>query len=307
MIIVIYRNVIQISRETKIIKLKLDIIFKRIFGNEKNDKIISALIEDLLEMERGSIKKIEINNVELPPDELNKKFSRLDLKMHIDGKVVNIEMQVNFESDFKDRVLFYWSKLYSEELGSGDEYGDLKKTICINIINFNAFDCEDYHSHFKVKEVNRDEVLSDKLDIHFFELKKIKTSAKHKPMEDWLNLINAETEGELMDIESTTQIKEIRDTIVLLRELNADEKLKQEAYYREKRLHDEASALGHARREGIAEGLEKGLLKGRAEGEAKGLAKGRAEGEAKRESEIVKNLRKMGMTEEQIKAALGNK
>ena len=42
-------------------------------------------------------------------------------------------------------------------------------------------------------------------------------------MEDWLNLINAETEGELMDIETNTQIKEVRDTIVILRELNADE------------------------------------------------------------------------------------
>ncbi|MCM1228049.1 MAG: Rpn family recombination-promoting nuclease/putative transposase [Clostridium sp.] len=292
------------------IKLKLDIIFKRVFGNEKNDKIISAFVEDLLEMERGSIQKIEINNVELPPDELDKKFSRLDLKMHIDDKVVNIEMQINYESDFKDRTLFYWSRLYSEELGSGEEYDDLKKTICINIINFNAFECGDYHSHFKVKEIERDEILSDKLDIHFFELKKIKKSAKHKPMEDWLNLINAETEGELMDIESTTQIKEIRDTIVLLRELNADEKLKQEVYYREKRLHDEASALGHARREGIAEGLAEGLEKGRVEGEAKGLVKGRAEGEAKgREEErnrLAENLRKMGMTEEQIKAALGN-
>ncbi len=107
-------------------------------------------------------------------------------------------------------------------------------------------------------------------------------------MEDWLNLINAETEGELMDIETNTQIKEVRDTIVILRELNADEKVKQEAYYREKRLHDEASALGHARREGIAEGLEKG----------------RVEGAVKRESEIVANLRKMGMTGEQIKLAL---
>lgn len=61
-------------------------------------------------------------------------------------------------------------------------------------------------------------------------------------MEDWLNLINAETEGELMDIENTTQIKEIHDTSVILCELNADQKVKQEAYYREKRLHDEASA-----------------------------------------------------------------
>ncbi len=81
-----------------------------------------------------------------------------------------------------------------------------------------------------------------------------------------------------MDIENTTQIKKVRDTIVILRELNTDEKLKQEVYYREKRLHDEASALGQARREGMAE----------------------------RKLEIVKNLRKMGMTEEQIKIALGN-
>lgn len=168
--------------------------------------------------------------------------------MHVDNRVVNIEMQVNYEADFKDRTLFYWSKLYSEELAAGDEYSDLKQTICINIINFNAFECKEYQSHFKVLETNRHEVLSDKLDIYFFELKKIKNSTNNKPMEDWLNLINAETEGELMDIETNTQIKEVRDTIVILRELNADEKVKQEAYYREKRLHDEASALGHARR-----------------------------------------------------------
>lgn len=274
------------SRETKIVKLKLDIIFKRIFGNDKNDKIIAAFVEDLLELKRGSIQKIEIKNVELPPDELDKKFCRLDLKMHIDDKIVNIEMQINFEPDFKDRTLFYWAKIYSEDLGSGEEYGDLKKTICINIINFNAFECNDYHSHFKVKEVDRNEVLSDKLDIHFFELKKIKSSVKHKPMEDWLNLINAETEGELMDIENTTQIKEVRDTIVILRELNADQKVKQEAYYREKRLHDEASALGYARREGIAEG--------------------EAMGRKEERNRLAENLRKMGMTEEQIKLALGN-
>ncbi len=48
---------------------------------------------------------------------------------------------------------------------------------------------------------------------------------------------------------------EIGDTIVMLRELSADDKIRQEAYYREKRLHDEATALGHARREGEAIGL----------------------------------------------------
>lgn len=95
------------------------------------------------------------------------------LKLSVDGRIVNIEMQVNKEEDFKERTLFYWSKLYSEELKAGDEYEKLKQTICINIINFELFKCEDYHSHFKVMESERHEVLTDKFAIHFFELKKL--------------------------------------------------------------------------------------------------------------------------------------
>ena len=53
-------------------------------------------------------------------------------------------------------------------------------------------------------------------------------------------------------------------TTVILREMSADEKIREEARRREKRLHDEATALNHARKEGIEEGIEKG----RAEGEA---------------------------------------
>lgn len=79
-------------------------------------------------------------------------------------------------------------------------------------------------------------------------------------MEDWLDLINAETEGELMELNQTTSIPEVKDTIVMLRHLSSDEKIRQEAYYREKRMHDEANALGGARREGYVEGVAEGML-----------------------------------------------
>ena len=42
----------------------------------------------------------------------------------------------------------------------------------------------------------------------------------------------------------------------MIRHLSTDEKVCQEAYYREKRLHDEANALGGARKEGLEEGRE---------------------------------------------------
>ena len=280
-----------------IVKLKLDIIFKRVFGNENNKDILAALVSALLEIPRKSIREITIHNVELPPEYLEQKFSRLDLRLDVDGRTVNVEMQVNHEPDFRERTLFYWSKIYSEDLKAGDEYGDLRRTVCVNIINFNLFDCEDYHSHFKVMEKERHEVLSDKFAIHFFELRKINNVRKNQAMEDWLRLINAETEGELMAIQQTTAIPEVKETIVMLRQLSADEKVRQEAYYREKRLHDEATALGSARREGIAIGLEQG----RAEGEAKG----RAEGEQNLKNKLMEKWRAAGIPEDQIKELLG--
>ena len=69
---------------------------------------------------------------------------------------------------------------------------------------------------------------------------------------------------------------------MMLRKLNADERVRQEALYREKRLHDEASALGSARREG------------------------KAEGRAEERSKIADTMRKKGYTEEQIKDLLGD-
>jgi len=288
--------------DERIVKLKLDIIFKRIFGNAKNENIIAAFISDLLEIPRKDIKAVYIDNVELVPEYLDQKFSRLDIKMDVDGRIVNIEMQVNREPDFKDRTLFYWSKLYSEELKVGEEYGELKQTICINIINFDLFDFEDYHSNFRILENERGELLTDKFAIHFFELKKLGKFKRNRRMEDWLDLINAETESDLMEIQNKSTIPEVHETIVKLRELSADEKLKREAYYREKRMHDEASAIIGSRREGRAEGLAEGLAKGLAEGREKGLA----EGKTKERDIIIKNMRKNGFTEEQIKLVLGN-
>ena len=271
------------NKDERIVKLKLDVIFKRVFGNEQNQDIIAAFISDMLDIPRKSIQSIIINNVELTPEFLEQKFSRLDLKLNVDGRIVNVEMQVNREDDFKERTLFYWSKLYSEELKVGDVYGDLKQTICINIINFDLFDCKDYHSLFKIKENERNEVLTDKFAIHFFELLKINKYKKNKRVEDWLNLINAETEGDLMAIQQKTTIPEVQQTIVMLREMSADEKIRQEAYYREKRLHDEASALGSARREG------------------------KEEGRSKERKLIADTMRRNGFTEEQIRIALGGK
>ena len=65
-----------------------------------------------------------------------------------------------------------------------------------------------------------------------------------------------------------------------VRELSADEKLRIEAFYREKRLHDEANAINGSRREGIKIGR------------------------AEKRSEIIEKLLKKVFSKEQIEDIL---
>ena len=87
-----------------------------------------------------------------------------------------------------------------------------------------------------------------------------------------------------MKLQQKTDIPEGKDTIVMLRQLSTDDKIRQEAFYRERQLHDEASALGSARREG----------------EAIGLAKGETIGMVKKEADIILKFHQKGKTPEQI-------
>ncbi len=272
-----------------IVKAKLDVIFKKIFGSKDNEDILKDFLSQILEIPIETIQSITMNNTETIPETLTGKFSRMDLKMQLNSdKLINVEIQVKEEPDFRDRTLFYWSKMYSSELKSGEEYGELKECICINIINFNMFECGEFHSHFKILEKNRHEVLSDKLSIHFFELKKINKKANpNNRMELWMQLINAETEEELEMLENTN-IPTIQKAVLIIKEMSEDEKIQEIARIREKQMHDEATAIGHAKREGRAEGRAEGITIG----------------EEKAKSRLIAVMRKNGMSEEQIQQLL---
>jgi predicted transposase/invertase (TIGR01784 family) len=47
------------------------------------------------------------------------------------GEQLNIEVQLVNQYNMDKRTLFYWSKIYSEQLREGQPFNDLKKTITI--------------------------------------------------------------------------------------------------------------------------------------------------------------------------------
>ena len=109
-----------------VVSAKLDVIFKKLFT--ENEDLLHSFVASMLDIPTDSIKTIKISNPELPPETVESKFSRLDLSLNVDDKLINVEIQVKMEPDYRDRTLFYWAKLYTSELKSGEEYGNLKTT-----------------------------------------------------------------------------------------------------------------------------------------------------------------------------------
>ena len=238
-----------------IVKAKLDIIFKKLFTDEGNQHLLQAYLSDTLGIPYDSIENLVVLNSEIMPDSITEKYSRMDIRMKANGRLINVEMQIKDEGDYKDRSMYYLSKLYSNQLKSGDGYGKLNQCISINVLNFILFDeWADFHSSFRMREDKRNSVLTDNFIAHYFELKKIgKNFDKNNKQELWLRLINAETEDEL-DMLQQTGVKQIQDAVVVLHKMSADEKTRELAEMREKALHIEATEKAHAKAEGRAEG-----------------------------------------------------
>ncbi len=227
-----------------ILKPKLDVVFKMIFADPGGEECLKSLIASIIGVPKEKITELTIENTELIPELVDDKFSRLDIKVRVNGKKINIEIQVAFDEDYISRTIFYWAKLFTEGFKKATPYSELPETISINILGFDYFECDDYWSHFQLLEKKRGELLTDKVSFHYLELKKAAGESGDSTLLQWLHLINAETEDDLMAAEAMAQktdASEIKEAIVRIRTLSADEKARELAYQRELSLHEKAT------------------------------------------------------------------
>jgi predicted transposase/invertase (TIGR01784 family) len=234
---------------------KDDTLFKMLFV--KHEGLLKHLVSELMGIRYESIGEFRITNPEMPPQHAGEKFCRLDINMTVDGQLVDLEVQVQNEGDYPERVLFNWAREYSSALPAGGKYKDLPRAVIISILNFKLFECEEYNSEYRVMEVGRHTVLTDKMSLYFYELGKLpeRVDAKDKRLL-WLKLFKADTKEELSDIERT-EVKEMKEAVQAYHQITAESEFRELVRLRERTRHDEASALWHAQEEGMKKEREK--------------------------------------------------
>lgn len=129
---------------------KNDFVFKRIFGSEENkDLLLAFLNHTFQEAGEQPLTEIVLMNPYTDKDSPHDKQSIFDIQAKtVDGKLINIEMQLFNRYDNEKRTLYYWSKQYASQLEEGQSYKKLKKCVIINILNFSIIPNERYHNVF---------------------------------------------------------------------------------------------------------------------------------------------------------------
>ena len=152
---------------------RVDIAFKKIFGVEENKDLLISLINSIVGDE-DQVSGVTLLNPYNPKNFRQDKLSILDIKAEgVDGKRFNIEIQISDEADYDKRSLYYWAKLYTEQLKVAADYSTLSKAIGIHILNFISIpSVEKYHNVFHITEKKSGLLYFKDLELHTVELKK---------------------------------------------------------------------------------------------------------------------------------------
>ena len=253
---------------------QIDFVFKKIFGTEKNKPILINFLNAVIKP-TTPIKDVEIKNNDIDKDFIEDKFSRLDVKATTSNKEhINIEIQVKNEYNMIQRTLYYWSKMYSEQIQNRDNYSKLERTVCINILNFKYLKNDKYHNAYRLKEITSNEELTDLQEIHFIELPKfneignkeyVENVEEMDALEKWLEFLIEPESNTVRQLELNNE--EIKLAKSELYRLSMDSKEREQYNMREKAIYDRISALENAEAKGkierelelIKESLNQGL------------------------------------------------
>ncbi len=240
---------------------KLDLVFKQLFTQDTG--ILADLLNAVLKLSgRRSIRSVKIRNPLILPDDIIKKFIILDIRAQDrSGRQYDIEMQSRKYIFYPGRALYYLTRMYADQLESGEDYGELRPVVGIHFLDFTLFPEEnDFRFCFRLRDSRHPELgLTDDFSLHIFELpklreKKDRTGPKEKDLGEWLHFFNyAHKEGD-ETVRAYYTNPMIHRAFGVLETLSADDEVRLRAEMREKALKDEVSALGAERREGRKEG-----------------------------------------------------
>jgi predicted transposase/invertase (TIGR01784 family) len=317
------KNKRAVIKPARFLDPKTDVVFKKIFG--QNPDLVKSFLNAILPLNEDClIDTVEYLLPEQSPRIPSLKNTIVDVKCTDQlGRIFIVEMQLNWTTNFKNRLLFGVSKAYVQQMNKGEDYESLCPVYGLGIINDTFDPSEEWFHHYRTVNVKDSSKVLRGLELIFLELPKFKPqNFKHRKMGVlWLRFLK-EINEKLVDIpEEFMENPDLSKAVELaqesgysLVELDAYDKY-WDAIQVEKTIKKDARIAGLqegkeiGKQEGLQEGKEigkqEGLQEGKEIGKQEGLQEGKEMGREERTKDLVRRLLAEGVDIQLISKVTG--
>ena len=269
--------------EERYISLLTDFGFKRIFGTAINKDLLICFLNSLFDGKQV-VKDVSYLNPEHVGDVYADRRDIFDVYCEGEnGEKFIVEMQNAYQAYFKDCSLFYSTFPIREQAPKGNDWDfKINHVYTVALLNFNmyedAFDKEKTRHHVQLCNTATHKISYDKQEFIYVVLAKFnKTLGELETLyEKWLYALKnlyklSQRPKELCD--------KVFDRLFEEAEIAKFSPLEMREYEASKKAYrDIKNSVDTAKREGIAEGMEKGMKQGMEKGMKQGMEKGMKQG-----------------------------
>ena len=299
--------------------------FLRIFGGQDSKPVARSLANAILREvglpELGEIERIEADSA--TPGTVSLKSTRCDVVMVLEGRIVDLEAQrhvVNVDN----KSMLYAAKLLVDNTPRGRDakYVEMPQVVVITLLSeAEAFEDDCFVSPCRM-QWDRGGAPAEGTDRVMFVLvelekvarlyNKVTSEVLADELTAWLYVLargyrdEEEVEEIVQSIESIEKFAEMYGLAIDDPDIKRQYDLYQESILEQNEIEYEAEQRGLKRGEerGLEIGMKRGEERGLKLGEERGLKLGEERGIERERERIVENLRKLGMSEDQISAAI---
>ena len=260
------------SMKGKYLSPKADLTFKLVFAEHKD--LMMSLLNALLPLaEDAPITFIEYETPEMAPERKDGKNSIVDVRCKdAKGRHFLVEMQMNWDEEFKKRVIMNASKAVMKQVGTAELYTLIQPVFSLNLLNakMNGEAPEEFYHDYAILNVDHPECSLDYLRFVFVELPKFqpRNIMEKKMAVLWLRFLTEINED---TVEAPAELLENEEISKALRIVEKSAMSEGQLYAYERfwdAVNNEHVLMVGRYKEGMADGLEKGRAEGKAEGRA---------------------------------------
>jgi predicted transposase/invertase (TIGR01784 family) len=231
-----------------------DYVVKCIYGDQKNIANTEGFLKTVLDIPPEDYGRLTVIDPFLKRRWKKDKQGVVDIYLAMAGRRrVAIDVQVQRYSSMRSRIQYYNSRMVTDQMKSGFDYGAIGQAISVVITNYTLFyDEDDYLNVYEPRNRKSGKLFSDLQQYVILELPKLPDEDDGQAIWPFLQFFKCRRKEEFEML--TKRHPEVEPQVEEYQRITWSQRRRLLADYWEKQRRDAASAMNYARNEGREEG-----------------------------------------------------